>query len=107
MSVAPNWEIPPDLIAKAIGAVSGSAVSLAYVLPKGRRDAALRFFTGLACGGVFGSPAGAKLAEWMGISAHMSGFETAMTGAAAASMCAWWGLGVLARIAERGAAPRA
>ena len=38
------------LIAKTAGAVCGSAISLAYVLPRGRREAALRFATGLVAG---------------------------------------------------------
>ncbi|HEY6633602.1 MAG TPA: DUF6107 family protein, partial [Rhizobiaceae bacterium] len=35
---------------KGAGAVAGSAVSLAYILPQGRRDAAARFAVGVVCG---------------------------------------------------------
>jgi Family of unknown function (DUF6107) len=92
-------DIPPDIVAKLVGAVSGSAISLAYLLPRGRREAALRFFTGLACGMVFGAPAGVKIASFLSIAELLSPFETVMTGAAAASLCAWWALGALARMA--------
>jgi predicted MFS family arabinose efflux permease len=44
--------------AKGIGAAAGAAVSLIYMLPKGKREAASRFFTGLSCGLIFGGPAG-------------------------------------------------
>ena len=101
MQISTNAEIPPDILAKLIGAVSGSAISLAYMLPKGRRDAALRFFTGLAAGMVFGTSAGVKIAEQLSIADRLSGFEIAMTGAAAASLCAWSALGVFSRIADR------
>lgn len=88
------------LIAKTAGAVCGSAISLAYVLPRGRREAALRFATGLVAGMVFGTPAGLKIADILGLDAMLSPVEIALTGAAAASLCAWWALGVLARFAE-------
>jgi Family of unknown function (DUF6107) len=48
--------------AKGGGAVAGSAVSLAYVLPRGRREAAIRFAVGVICGFVFGGTAGLKIA---------------------------------------------
>ena len=32
--------------AKGLGSAAGAAVSLVYMLPKGRREAASRFFTG-------------------------------------------------------------
>lgn len=100
-----SYQPSPDALwlfaAKAAGAVSGSAISLAYVLPKGRREAALRFFTGLAAGMIFGTSAGLKIAEYLDISQSLSRLEITMTGAAAASLCAWGALGMLARFAER------
>jgi hypothetical protein len=42
--------LPGVLAAKAAGA----GVSLIYLLPKSRREAASRFFTGLCCGMIFG-----------------------------------------------------
>jgi hypothetical protein len=106
MNLTPPAEAFWLLAAKAIGAVAGSAISLAYVLPKGRREAALRFFCGVAAGMVFGTSAGLKLAEYLGISAELGRFEIAMSGAAAASLCAWWALGILARFANRYGANR-
>ncbi len=48
--------------AKGAGAVAGSAISLAYILPQGRREAAVRFAVGVVCGLVFGGTAGLKIA---------------------------------------------
>ena len=47
--------------AKGAGAVAGSAISLAYILPQGRREAAVRFAVGVVCGLVFGGTAGLML----------------------------------------------
>ncbi len=88
------------LLAKLTGAVAGSAISIAYMLPKGRREAALRFFTGFAAGMVFGYPAGLKLASLLGVAGELSRSEVAMCGAAATSLAAWWALGLLARSFE-------
>lgn len=82
---------------KGAGAVAGSAISLAYVLPRGRREAALRFFVGVACGLVFGGTVGVKLADELGVGALLGANETMLTGAAVASLCAWWGLGLTLR----------
>ncbi|HTO30838.1 MAG TPA: DUF6107 family protein [Pararhizobium sp.] len=72
--------------AKGIGSVAGAAVSLVYMLPKGRREAGSRFFTGLICGLIFGGPVGLWLVSRLGI---------------AASLSAWWVLGAVARLADR------
>ncbi|KAA0699966.1 hypothetical protein DTW90_11725 [Neorhizobium sp. P12A] len=87
--------------ARAVGASAGAAVSLIYLLPKNRREAASRFFTGLACGIIFGGPAGVWIAERLALSDTLSAFETMLSGSAAASLCAWWGLGILHRVAGR------
>ena len=87
-------------LAKLVGSAAGAAVSLAYLLPKNRREAATRFFTGLSCGLIFGGPAGLWLTARLGVSAHLSGPDILLTGSAAASLTAWWGLGVLSRLAE-------
>ncbi|MEZ5872404.1 MAG: DUF6107 family protein [Nitratireductor sp.] len=89
------------LLAKLAGALSGAAISLAYMLPKGRREAALRFFTGFAAGMVFGYPAGLKLAAVLDLGAELSRAETALCGAAAASLASWYALGLFARFAEQ------
>lgn len=86
--------------AKGAGAVAGSAISLAYILPKGRREAAIRFAVGLACGLVFGGAAGLKLASELGIENLLGPSETLLTGAAAASLCAWWAVGLMIRTIE-------
>jgi hypothetical protein len=101
MSLQLSPEAASLLLAKAAGAAAGSAVSVAYILPRGRREAALRFFAGFAVGMVFGASAGVKLAAMLGISGELSRVEITMSGAAAASLCAWWALGVLSRIAQR------
>jgi hypothetical protein len=86
---------------RLVGASAGAAVSLIYLLPRSRREAASRFLTGLTCGLVFGGPAGLWIATRLGIATHLGASEILLTGSAAASLCAWWGLGVLARVAEK------
>jgi len=86
--------------AKTIGAVVGSAISIAYVLPQGRRDAAIRFFTGVAGGLVFGTTVGVKLAHDFGISNLLSEVETVLMGSAIASLAIWWVVGFLLRAAH-------
>lgn len=93
--------------ARVVGATAGAGVSLAYLLPRSRREAASRFATGISCGLIFGGPAGIWLTERLGLAGALSGAETMLTGSAAASLCAWWALGALARVAQRfGKAPR-
>lgn len=92
----------PGLTAlRLCGAVAGAAVSLVYLLPKSRREAATRFLTGLACGLIFGPPAGLWIARQAGLAHTLSAPELALTGSAAASLSAWWVLGALVRIAGR------
>ncbi|MGO4354204.1 DUF6107 family protein [Rhizobium sp. RAF36] len=86
---------------RALGASAGAAVSLIYLLPKSRREAASRFFSGLSCGLIFGGPTGIWLVERLGIADRLSASEIMLSGSAAASLCAWWVLGVLARVAQR------
>jgi hypothetical protein len=89
-------------LAKAAGAVAGSAVSLAYILPRGRREAAARFAVGLVCGLVFGGTAGLKIATELGIEKTIGTAEMALMGAAAASLFAWWALGFALRALAAG-----
>lgn len=84
-------------LAKGAGAVAGSAISLAYILPSGRREAAVRFAVGVVCGLVFGGTAGLKIAAELGIERQIGPTELMMMGAAAASLCAWWALGFVMR----------
>ncbi|WP_105381914.1 DUF6107 family protein [Neorhizobium alkalisoli] len=88
-------------IAKVLGATAGAGISLIYLLPKTRREAASRFLTGVSFGLIFGSPMGLWLTTRLGIGGELSGPEIMLAGSAAASLCAWWVLGVLARVAER------
>ncbi|MEO3387850.1 DUF6107 family protein [Mesorhizobium sp. CAU 1741] len=83
--------------AKATGAVAGSAISLAYVLPAERREAGIRFGIGVASGLVFGGTAGTKIAVELGIEKSLGASELMLMGSAAASLCAWWALGLLMR----------
>ncbi|MEX0408154.1 DUF6107 family protein [Aquibium sp. LZ166] len=83
--------------AKGVGAVAGSAISLVYVLPRDRREAAIRFAVGTACGLVFGGVAGLKIATELGIDEEIGAAETMLMGSAAASLCAWWALGYAMR----------
>lgn len=84
-------------VAKVVGAVAGSAVSLAYILPHGRREAASRFAVGVVCGLVFGGTAGLKIAAELGIEGAIGPNEMMLMGSAAASLCAWWALGFVMR----------
>jgi hypothetical protein len=87
---------------KLAGAVAGSAVSLAYILPKGRREAAARFATGVVCGLVFGGAAGVKIASELGISEMIGEGELTLMGSAAASLFAWWAVGWVVRGLRKG-----
>jgi hypothetical protein len=83
------------------GAVAGSAISLAYLLPEGRREAAVRFAVGVVCGLVFGGTAGVKIAVELGVEGLIGPAETMLMGSAAASLCAWWAVGALIRVLKR------
>jgi hypothetical protein len=87
--------------AKGAGAVAGSAISLAYLLPEGRRDAAVRFAVGVVCGLVFGGTAGVKIAVELGVEELIGSAETMLMGSAAASLCAWWAVGAVIRVLKR------
>ena len=85
-------------LAKAGGAIAGSAISLAYVRPDNRREAAIRVAVGVACGLVFGGTAGLKIAAELGITGALGPGELMLMGSAAASLCAWWALGLIMRV---------
>lgn len=92
---------PSLLAARIAGAVCGALVSLAYMMPKGAREAAARAIVGIASGLVFGGPAGVALAGRMGVGDVLTPDETVLMGSAATSLTAWWVLGALTRIADR------
>ncbi|MBI1620759.1 DUF6107 family protein [Aquamicrobium zhengzhouense] len=83
--------------ARAGGAAAGSAISLAYLLPHSRREAAVRLGIGVASGLVFGGTVGLKIAAELGIAEKLGPYELVLMGSAAASLCAWWTLGLLVR----------
>ncbi len=87
--------------ARMIGAVAGAAISLVYMLPRSEREAISRFLTGLISGLIFGGPMGVWLGARLGINGYLSPTETMLSGAAAVSLCSWWGLGLLEMAAKR------
>ena len=87
--------------AKGAGATVGSAISIAYLLPKGPREAALRFFVGLTTGLVFGSATGLWIAAKLDLKGELPEIELALIGSAVSSLTAWWALGALKRFAEQ------
>ena len=95
------WSEFWEWFARITGAIVGSAISIAYLLPSSKREAALRFLTGLGVGLVFGTLTGHKLAVQLNLENVLSPFETTLIGATTASLCAWWGLGILAKAANR------
>ena len=92
-------------IAKGAGAVAGSAISLAYILPHGRREAAARFAVGVVCGLVFGGTAGLKISTELGLESIIGPMEVMLMGSAAASLCAWWAIGFVVRAFDQNTLP--
>lgn len=83
--------------AKGTGALAGSALSLVYMLPKTRREAAARLAAGTIAGLVFGGAVGVKIVDKLGIGAAIGTAEMVLIGSTAASAAAWWVLGAAAR----------
>lgn len=83
--------------AKGAGAVAGSAISIAYILPSHRREAAIRFAVGVVCGIIFGGATGLKIAEELGLAGELGPAEIVLMGSAAASLCAWSAIGLVLR----------
>lgn len=102
----PLQELPETVwlwSAKIVGAILGSAISIAYILPKGRREAAIRFAVGVSIGFVFGPLAANQLSTYFVLSSALSQAELFLMGSSLASLCAWWALGILHRLAQRAA----
>ena len=82
---------------RAVGAVAGSAISLAYFLPHRKRDAFTRLVVGVTSGLIFGAPAGVRLTRLFEVRDHVTALETNLIGATAVSLTAWWALGLAKR----------
>lgn len=93
-------------LAKTAGAIAGSAVSIAYLLPAGRREAAIRFAVGVVCGVVFGGTVGFKIAIELDVASYLAPFEMMLMGSGVASLCAWNAIGFVMRMLERRASSR-
>ena len=74
-----------EWLAKTAGAFAGAAISLAWLLPRSRREAALRFLGSVTAGLVFGGTAGLAAAQRLGIAAMLSPHEMLLAGSALAS----------------------
>lgn len=86
---------------KGAGAAAGSALSLIYMLPATRREAAARFLAGVIAGLVFGSTVGLAIAGRLGVADRLGTADMVLMGSAATSVAAWWALGAVARIIGR------
>ena len=86
---------------RTVGAIAGSAISIAYLLPDNRREAALRFASGIAIGMIFGTIAGHKIAAELALADQLGPVEITLIGATTASLCAWWAIGAVVRVATR------
>ena len=89
------------MAAKISGAIAGSFFSLAFVLPRSKREAFLRFCVGFVAGLIFGGTVGVKVAEWVGPPESIDAIEIALVGATIASFAAWWSLGAAQRSIEQ------
>lgn len=89
-----NEPVSSMWLVKIAGAVGGSAISLAYLLPHGRREAVQRFFVGVVSGFIFGPLAATRLGEWGWVGGEL---EQALAGCAAVSAFAWFLIGVIHR----------
>ncbi|OIS93865.1 DUF6107 family protein [Brucella cytisi] len=87
--------------AKMAGAMAGSFMSLAYMLPRGKREAAIRFAVGVICGIVFGGAAGVKISEVLALGGLLGREELMAIGSAVASLAAWSALGIFQHLSER------
>ena len=93
-------ELQPEAllwIFRIVGALAGSAISLAYFLPRRKRDAFMRLVVGFVSGLVFGRPVGLHLSRWLDLRDDLPRLEINLIGAAVVSLTAWWVLGIVKR----------
>lgn len=88
-------------LARVIGALAGSAISLGYLLPRRKREAFLRFGVGVLTGLIFGAPAGIHFVRWFEMRDDVSRVEMNLIGATLVSLCAWSALGIASRLMRR------
>ena len=88
-------------IARVAGALAGSAISLGYLLPRRKREAFLRFGTGVVAGLVFGAPVGIHLMRFLEMRDEITRIEMNLIGATLVSLCAWSTLGIATRLMRR------
>ena len=88
-------------MARVAGALAGSAISLGYLLPRRKREAFLRFGTGVVAGLVFGAPVGIHLMRFMDMQGEITRIEMNLIGATLVSLCAWSALGIASRLMRR------
>lgn len=81
-------------VAKLAGAIGGSVISLAYLLPRNRRDAFQRLCVGLVCGVLFGPLVSAKLTAWGFAAGEL---EQLMGSCAFTSAISWGAAGMIYR----------
>lgn len=82
-----------------MGAMGGSAISIAYLLPRGRRDAAIRIAGGVMCGVIFGPWVAARIASWGFFTDDR--IENILAGCAFASAFSWSAFGAINRFLLR------
>ncbi len=87
--------------AKVAGAIAGATVSVLYMPPRGRREAAARFAVGIICGIVFGGAASVKIMKALTLEAVIGRTELMLIGSTSASLASWSALGVFKRFRER------
>lgn len=86
---------------KVAGSIAGAIISLFYMPPHGRREAAARFVVGIICGIVFGGAASVKITKALALEAVLGRTELMLIGSTSASLASWSALGVCKRFSER------
>ncbi len=90
-----NEPISTAFLAKVLGALGGSLISLAVLIPKGKREAFLRLCVSFISGLIFGAPL-QNILGWEGL-----GTEFVLSASTLAAFAGWFIFGVLARSASK------
>ena len=75
---------------KVAGSIAGAIISLFYMPPHGRREAAARFVVGIICGIVFGGAASVKITKALALEAVLGRTELMLIGSTSASLRKTW-----------------